>query len=232
MGGKILIEKEKWWKSPFPCFLLVLPSGTRQSRPTAKWNKLEMVCQPFCFHHTMSSYPPGTLFCSFASFFSICWPLPSLYLCCHTHGYSSNIAFTASWGLCHCVLCCYSISSLCLADIAHNIARDAYNVLCVWTMSLIVRGSPSHLAEYIDAHTCYPHNLHSKEKKHVTCEYIHIGLVTDKQEPIARCTHCEKWPWTQNEKETKRDEGFSGKQQLSNPDFCSNPRSEHKVDMF
>ena len=104
--------------------------------------------------------------------------------------------------------------------------------LCVWTMSLIVRGSPSHLAEYIDAHTCYPHNLHSKEKKHVTCEYIHKGLVTDKQEPIARCTHCEKWPWTQNEKETKRDEGFSGKRQLSNPDFPSKPRSGHKVDMF
>ena len=107
--------------------------------------------------------------------------------------------------------------------------------LCVWTMSLIVRGSPSHLAEYIDAHTCYPHNLQSKEKKPKDCdkcEHIHKGLVTDKQEPIARCTHCEKWPWAQNEKETKRDEDFSGKRQLSNPDFCSNPRSEHKVDMF
>ena len=103
--------------------------------------------------------------------------------------------------------------------------------LCVWTMSLIVRGSPCHLAEYIDAHTCYPHNLHSKEKKPKDCdkcEYIHKRLVTDKQEPIARCTHCEKWPWTQNEKETKRDEGFSGKRQLSNPDFSS----EHKVNMF
>ena len=44
-------------------------------------------------------------------------------------------------------------------------------------MSLIVRGSPSHLAEYIDAHTCYPHNLHSKEKKHVTHVNIFIKVL-------------------------------------------------------
>ena len=171
--------------------------------------------------------------CTFAFLFSDCWPLPLLYLCCHTHGYRSNIAFTAFWGLCHCVPCCYSISSLCLADIAHNIARDAYNVFVCLDDEPHCEGLAEPLSR---VHWC-SHMLSAQsplkgEETCDKCEYIQKGLVTDKQEPIARCTHCEKWPWTQNEKETKRDEGFSGKQQLSNPDFCSNPRSEHKVDMF
>ena len=74
------------------------------------------------------------LFCTLASLFSI-WLLPLLHRCCHTHGYSSNMAFNiVPFEACvivpySAIQYSFSISSLCLADIAHNIACDAYNVL-------------------------------------------------------------------------------------------------------
>ena len=171
------------------------------------------------------------LFCTLAFLFSACWPLPLLYLCCHTHGYRSNIAFTAFWGLCPMLL--FNIISVFGRHSAQYSACDAYNVFVCLDDEPHCEGLAQPLSR---VHWC-SHMLSAQsplkgEETCDKCEYIQKGLVTDKQEPIARCTHCEKWPWAQNEKETKRDEGFSGKRQLSNPDFPSKPRSGHKVDMF
>ena len=119
------------------------------------------------------------LFCTFASFFIDCWPLPLLYLCCHTHGYSSNIAFTAFWGLWHMLL--FNIISVFGRHSAQYSACDAYNVFVCLDDEPHCEGLAQPLSR---VHWC-SHMLSAQsplkgEETCDKCEYIQKGLVTDK----------------------------------------------------